>query len=275
MHILTIPAVLPRMRWLFTILTCCLATDAMAAAWTQEEGKTLLITTAGYYGAEKLWTNNGTKASQPRYQKGEFSPYLEYGYYDWLTLGGTMYFQHTTQSGFSNTSMGDTELFARMRLWQKDGFVVSIAPQLKLPTPFSTSDQPVIGSEHPDAGMQLSGGYGFDAFGQHHYIALDAAYRYRFGMPKDQLRLDATLGIGVAPKWTLMPQLFVTRRVDEPTVATFTQSSGDDYNVTTLQISTIYDVTSDLALQVGGYKNLDGKNVGSGSGGLIAVWKRF
>jgi hypothetical protein len=146
---------------------------------------------------------------------------------------------------------------------------------IKLPSPEPADEMPQLGGRHPDAGLGLSAGYAFSSGGLNHFANLDAQYHHRFGSPKDQVKLAATVGYSLSQQWMLMPQVFITGRTETPNVAAFTQSSGDDYNLVKLQLSAIYTLNNTTALQLGGFIHADGKNVGASSGVLFAVWKKF
>jgi protein XagA len=265
-------------KCLCAIAAAGMFSEANAGAWTQPAGRAQLITTGLYYTADKLYTDQGQKQNQPRYTKYELNPYMEYGLWDGMTLGSNLSLQRTQQEGTPeqvNWGVGESEFFLRQRLWQENGLVVSAEPMVKLPSPDSSSDLPRLGGSRLDIGMGFSAGYGFAALGLHHFVNLDTQFRYRLGTPKDQVRLAATAGIAVAPDWTVLPQLFLTYRTSNPGMASFTQSSGDDYNLAKLQLSAVHSITPDISLQMGGFRDIDGKNSGAGYGLLVAVWKSF
>lgn len=254
------------------------AASAHAGAWTQEKGHGQVILTGSYYQTDSLWNNAGTETAQPEYRNYVLNPYLEYGLTDRFTVGANLLLvqaEQDTNPNVDNWGLADTELFLRGKLYEHAGFVVSAEPMVKIPSNESSRDLPVIGSRHPDAGLGLSAGYGFTAFGQNHFANVDAGYRYRFSDPKDQMKFAATVGVGVTAQWMIMPQAFATYRMDSPTVAAFTQSSGDDYNLVKLQLSAVYKMRDDLSLQAGAFSHVDGKNTGGGEGLLLAVWKSF
>ncbi|MDE3038857.1 MAG: hypothetical protein KGJ21_10475, partial [Pseudomonadota bacterium] len=221
------------------------------------------------------------KQSQPDYGKYELNPYLEYGLSDSLTLGANLLFDRAHQDGaaggpsHTNWNLGDSEFFLRTRLWQQNGFVVSAEPMIKLPSPEPSDAQPPLGGSSPDAGLGLSAGYGFSAWGLSHFANLDTQYRHRFGAPHDQARLNGTLGIGVAPRWMVMPQAFMTWRTVASHVADFTNSPANDYDLVRLQLSAVYRWQNDLSFQFGGFDDVAGKNTGTGSGVLFALWRSF
>ena len=257
------------------VIAAMLPIAAYAGAWTQDAGKGQIIINGLYYNTDRLYNNQGNKTSQTTYTKYELNPYLEYGWTDDITVGANLSLQRADQSSNTNWGFGDSEFFLRKRLWQQDGFVLSAEPMIKLPSPEGARETPQLGGSHPDAGLGLSAGYGFSAWGLNHFANLDAGYRYRFGQPENQIKLAGTLGIATAPRWMIMPQLFATYRANTPSTVTFTQSSGDDYNLVKLQLSTVYQLQDDLSLQAGGFSHAEGKNVGAGSGLFMAVWKKF
>jgi hypothetical protein len=251
--------------------------DAFAGAWTQARGEGRAIITGSYYGATDFYTNHGSRQSQPRYSKYELNPYIEYGLYDDVTLGANLSLQRAAQqvpggAEQTNWGVGESEFFLRKRLYQHGGLVASVEPMVKLPTPDS-GGVPKLGGPHADVGLGGSVGYGQALFGYNHFANVDTQYRHRLGAQHDQVRISATLGVGVAPQWVLMPQLFMTYRMAES--ATFTQSTADDYNLTRLQLSGVYSMTEDTRLQAGAFADVDGKNAGVGRGVLFSVWKNF
>src|SRR5690606_35010133 len=120
--------------------------------------------TGSYYSTDQLWNNAGNKTPQAQYSNYIVNPYLEYGLADGITVGANLLFMRAQQDLVpeqSNWGMGDSEFFVRGRLWQHGGLVIPAEPMVKLPSPESSRDLPVIGSRHPDAGLGLAAGYVF------------------------------------------------------------------------------------------------------------------
>lgn len=250
-----------------------------SGAWTQAKGSGQLILNGWYYTTDSYYDNSGSETSQGTYRKYELNPYLEYGLMDGVTLGANLSLLRASQDvaggDISNYGVGDSEFFARFRLWEDYGFVISAEPLVKLPSPEPSNETPSLGGRHPDAGLSLAAGYGFSMLGYHHYADVNAGYRHRFGEPKNQILYSATIGVTVAPRWVIMPQAFITQRTNDPSVATYTQSSGDDFDLTKLQLSAVYKYSHDTSVQMGGFSHVDGKNTGAGGGALLSVWKKF
>jgi len=252
---------------------------AFAGAWTQAQGKGLVMVTGSYYGSSKIYNNQGRTQSAPNFQKYELNPYVEYGLYDDMTLGASVSLQRAVQNVPGGADqrqfgVGESEFFLRKRLYNNDGLVVSVQPFFKLP-PLNTDARPPLGSPHADIGLGGSVGYGMSLFGYQDFMNLDTQYRYRFGDQRDQLRVAATVGVGIAPQWMVMPQAFLTYRTRNPNVTSVTQSGADDYNVARLQLSGVYSMTEDRKLQAGAFADVEGKNAGVGRGVLMSVWQNF
>lgn len=264
-----------RLPYLIATLLLLSSANAYAGAWTQGKDKGQIIVNTLYYSTDTLFNNQGNRTAQAKYTKYELNPYLEYGWTDTITVGANLSLQRANQSSQSNWGIGDSEFFIRTRLWQQDGFVLSLEPMVKLPSPESTNETPRLGGRDMDAGLGVSAGYGFSAWGLNHFANVDAGYRWRFGDPENQIKLAGTAGLSATPRWMIMPQVFATLRTDDPPVATFTQSSGDDYNLIKLQLSAVYKVNDEVSLQFGGFSHADGKNVGGGEGAFFSLWKTF
>ncbi len=255
-------------------LSCCLASlPAHAGAWTQKEGGGVAILTESYYASNHFYDNSGHRRRQVPYRKDELTPYFEYGITDALTAGATASIQYTSQKPNINAGLGDSELFLRTRLFNRGPYVISAEPFVKLPSP--STRRPQLGGSQPDIGTSLSGGYAFSAFGHHHFAELSTQYRYRFGTPRDQLRINATLGLNVTDRITIMPQLFVTQRMGAAHMPLTTLSPSDDYNQTKLQLSALIRVADTWSVQIGGNHTMTARNTGAGGAGFLALWKQF
>jgi protein XagA len=267
-------------RFFYTFLAIVLHSGyVQAGAWTQFEGQGQIILNSYYYTADEMFDNQGKRQNLPRYLKYELNPYMEYGLTSSVTVGANLSLQAAAQKNvngqLANYGVGDSEFFAKGLLFDDGKFAVSATGLVKVPGLGSWRTEPVIGSTHPDLGAGISAGYGFSAFGQHHFVDVDTLYRYRFGVPKDQANLAATLGVHILDQWMLMPQMFTTYRIQKPQTATFTQSSGDDYNEVKLQLSAVYEYTPAMAFQCGVFADVAGENAGVGKGVLVSMWRNF
>jgi protein XagA len=252
---------------------------ALAGAWTLPADDWQLITTGNYYTSDTYVNPQGDSQSQPRYSKWELSPYFEYGLEEDLTLGASAAlvtvkgFNPNTGTRDENTGLADLAFFARQRLWQDDHSVLSLQPWFKFPSQYSEDRLPRSGSEEYEAELRLLGGTSFEYYGQQHFANLETAYRRRFGDPDDQLLIDATLGMRLDERWTVMPQIFTTTGLSGAGGG-FTQSGADDYHLVKGQLSAVYDLDDTFSLQGGYYRDLRARNTGEGDGFLFSLWIR-
>jgi len=269
-------------KLLVAIFICFFAEKSFAGGWTQKAGQGLYIQNFSFYYTKNYFDDSSKKKPlNGYYSQVELNPYLEYGVNNWLTVGTNLFLQRVTQDNHSlssaqtNYGVGDSEFFSRFRIWKNEQFSFALEPMVKLPSFVNKNSSPKIGSETYDTGLTLSGGYSFKAYGQNHFADLDLGYRHRFGAPNDQLKLSGTLGISLTKKWVVMSQIFLTARTKSTTSPAFTQASGDDYNLTKLQLSAVYKISDKLALQAGAFSNVAGRNVGDGDGVIFSIQKNF
>lgn len=262
----------------FSLCLTILPNSTLAGAWTQHKGSGQLILNTLHYTTTERWRNDGLNVPQARYSKTELNPYVEYGVTDWLTLGGSTFIDYLDDSTDTNAGLGDTELFARTRLWQGKRSVFSLQPMVKLPSPMSHPNKtPALGSRSADVGVSAISGTAFPLFGQMHFAEAEAGYRYRFGQQKNQYIFSATLGLRLSDDLMVMPQLFQTIRAEDEVVIgnAFTQSPRDDYDLTKAQLSIVYQLDDVNSIQIGGFKHIAGRNTGAGGGALLSYWRNF
>jgi len=255
---------------------------SFAGGWTQKAGQGLYIQNFSFYYTKNYFDNLGKKKSlNGYYNQFELNPYLEYGATDWLTIGANVFLQRASQNNTSlgspqtNYGVGDSEFFSRFRIWKNDQFSFALEPMVKLPSLTNKNSQPQIGSKNYDTGITFSGGYSFKAYGRNHFADLDIGYRKRFGTPNDQLKLAGTIGFSLSKKWVVMPQIFITSRLKSNVPSAFTQASGNDYNLTKIQLSAVYKITDKQAVQAGLFSNVAGRNISDGSGIILSFQSNF
>lgn len=255
------------------------SSQAEAGAWTQKKKKGQAITTATAYRAPRYFDATGNTRRQSAYYKQETSAYGEYGLTDDITIGGQaslIYaYQEVGAAVASASNAGDTTVFARKRLWQDATSVISVQPSVIFPSLDNKNTIPKIGSDHMAFGLRTGYGRNFQLLGNHHYADVEAEYRYRAGTAANQLRLEATAGLNINNTWQIIPQAFITKSTTRVRNTAFTQSSADNYDQITLQLSAQYTISEKNALQAGIQHNIYGKNTGAGQGVLLGYLWNF
>ncbi len=248
---------------------------AYSAAWLQDEGRLQLINNFTWYSTESFFNTNGDRLPQAEFTKLEYNPYAEYGLSKETTVGISTSFQSLSQGSQDNSGLGDTEIFFRKQLFKDDWTVISYQPLIKIPGFYSETRQPLLGNKQIDVELRALYGTSFQFIEQYHYVNLELAYRRKFEKPQDEIRFDATLGFKPKPDILLLAQIFSIFSVDTANVASFQNANSTDFDLTKLQLSAVKDLSETMSVQLGIFRNLRGRNTGSGGGVLLSVWLKF
>lgn len=266
------------MRFLALLLSLFPAL-AWAGAWTLPKGSQELYLTGSYYKTDEYFDRSGDEGDIPDFSKWELNPYYQYGYMDGLTLGVSAFLQQINQDRtvggeIDNWGLGNTEVFARWRAYENKAWVVSIQPLLAFPT-FYTEDDPRAGRDDFDAEVKGLVGYTFEAMGRHHFVDGGFGYRYRLGDEGNQWKANLTVGITLDEKWTILPELYITRASDSDSMNAVAVAGTNDYDLTKFQLSGAYRLDDQYTLQLGAFSHVEGENTGAGGGLLFSVWMRY
>ena len=264
---------------LFFTVACTAANTVYAGAWTLPEGTGQAINTLTFYRVDRRFDEDGERRSSTRFEKIEFSPYIEYGLRDDLTIGTQPSFQYLRQESgddfVTNSGFADVDLFVRQRLWQDEGRVFSVQAYVSLPTGYNGDAQPALGDDQIDLELRLLFGQGLTLSGRNAFYNIEGAYRWRLEAPADEVRLDLTAGIRPNADWLLLAQSFNTIGVGNEGSRGIVQTSGPDYDIYKLQLSGVRQLSGDLFVQLGGYTEYAGRNTGAGNAVFTALWITF
>jgi hypothetical protein len=247
---------------------------AYAGAWLEPQGQGQVIMQASYFTSDEYFDHRGDTIAEPRYNKYELSPYLEYGLLENLTIGGTASLQHDTQSNHDNDGLADPEFFFRTALWKDDVQILSIQPLVKFASAFAQDGAPRGGSESTDAELSLSYGRNLDLFGPHDYLDLRAGYRYRSGDLHDQVQADAVLGLEIAPHWQLIPAVRSIISTDMKS-APFSENGDQDYTLAKLELGLAYQMNERQSVGITLFDHIDGRQTGNGAGVTLSFAQHF
>lgn len=259
-----------RLVALFLLLP--LAGQAQAGAWTQQQGHGQVIVTSTFTKADQLFDANGKLIAIDDYKKFELSAYMEYGLTDSLTLlGQTTYnsidIKPPTDSEYNGFDY--TEFGARARVWQGQNGVFSLQSTLRVPGASDEGNTAEAGNTQVEWDLRALAGYSFNLGSWASFAEAQAAYRFRFDDPPDEMRLDLTLGTRPHPKLLLLAQSFNTWTNGAGTGG-FPRSREHK-----LQLSAVWDVRPNWSLQFGGLITADGVNTLYEKALFAGVWYRF
>lgn len=264
----------------FSFVLLLTAQQAHAGAWLKPEGQSEFILSSLYFSSDGFWDRNGNQQAQPRFDKLELNPYLEYGYNDRLTLGGSVFLHSLSQENAlgekDNLGLGNSEWFARTPLWRGEEGILSLQPLIALPSYYEHDGAPRSGSESFDGELSLLYGHNFTLFGDAHYADTRIGYRHRFdGALDDQIRIDAKIGFALAPSWQFIPAAYSTWSLSSAKNPVFTEDGQQDYDLIKLEAMLRYDLSSATYLQGGGFSHVYGRNVGDGQGAMLSIGHHF
>ena len=262
-------------RFVGVTVTLAYANYALAGAWVEPKGEGLFIGSATYYSADSFYDANGQKQSQPTYRKHELQPYVEYGALDWLTVGGTVYLQHVSQSGTDNYGIADPEFFARARVWHDAKQVVSLQPLVKIGSRFAENAPPRGGSKSQDFQLAALYGRNLNIISNTDYLDTSLAYRIRDNGLGNQWRADAALGLAITPKIQLVPALRGVFTTNIKDAAIFTNDGDLDYDTLKAEVAGLYHLNDRQWVQASVFKDVIGVQAGNGYGLSLGFAQRF
>ncbi len=257
--------------WAGVVLACLtLASEAQAGAWTLPAGSGLLIATPLVSRADHGFGGERDRARVPAFRKAEIQVLAEYGITDRFTLRGRTELRDVRREDAEPlTGLGFSEIGGRIRVWQRGGLVVSTEANLRAAEAQEIVDPADDGLWEGEYEGRLLAGYGFELAGRAAFVDLQGAYRARGGTTRpDEVRIDATLGVRPVPRVLVLAQSFSTLSVGAA-------EDRDGYDYHKAQLSGVLDVTSRVAVQLGGFATVAGRNALEERGALAAVWLRF
>jgi hypothetical protein len=245
---------------------------ALAGAWTLPEGAGQLVVTGTASRAEKSFDTGGDTQSTPRYSKMELQALLEYGVTDWLTAMLVPGLQHVSIAApidARRTGFGYSEIGARARLMHGDAWVLSAQGTVRVPGTYDAGNPAAVGYTGVEIDLRGLFGTSFALGGWPAFVDLQLAQRFRNGGPPNETRADLTFGLWPAPQWLLLGQSFNV----------MSQGAGgaqfSAYNYHKLQVSLIYELTPQWALQGGLFTTVAGRNALQENGLVLGAWYRF
>jgi len=263
------------MRLRHIIATSCIAvaawmapTAALADGFTQPAGHGQVIVTTIYSNSAKGLNAAGDAVDRDDYHKTEIYVAAEYGVTDDLTLIATPSLRFVSIDNADSTSgLGYTELGARYRLVNKDGFVFSLQGTGRIPGARRQDVVAQIGSTNYEIDTRAQVAY---SFGKGHFISASGGYRVRYDDPANEWKLDVTLGLRVAPKFMVMA--FSSN--------TFADGKGrgifaQDFRYHNLFLTGAYDLTDRITIQAGVMGTVAGVNALRERGGTVGLWYKF
>jgi hypothetical protein len=247
-------------------------TTALAAAWTLPQGSGQVLGTVTASSSTSAFNGSGSLFSVPRYNKIDADALLEYGLTDQLTLmlqSGLQHVDIAAPVDAARTGLDYTEFGARYRVFQADGWVLSGQALLELPGTTNQRNAAAIGYTDVEADFRLLLGKGFNIGDLPAFVDFEVAQRQRGDGAPDEFHADGTFGVQVLPRWLILAQSFnvVSEGAGSPVFG--------KYDYFKFQLSAVYSVTADWAVQGGAFTTYAGSNALQENGVVLGVWRKF
>jgi len=243
-----------------------------AAAWTLPQGEGLTITAYSFYHSDRFVTMSGKRSSQPAFQKFSVSSYMEYGWREAVTLGGSARLISARQENNSSAySLSEAEFFFRHRILAKDHWVVSYQPMLRIPGVADGNDS-LLGIKTTDVELRLLAVYEPSILQS--FINAEMAYRLRSRV-SDEWRTDLTIGVPMTDKTDMLLQGFGTLATSSLSHAASSVVNSSQYHLVKGQASVVHRLSEVVSVQAGLTCDVWGRNIGLGHGVFTALWYRF
>jgi hypothetical protein len=260
------------LRFMMAVGLMSHATVAFAGAWTLDEGTGGLYFTGTAMQASRAFTTGSSLQPIPHYNKDEAQALIEYGVTNWFTAMFAPSLQHVDIGqpfGGERSGLGYTDIGGRARIWSDESWVVSGQVTFRVPGTFEHTNTAAIGYTDPEVDIRGLAGLSFKAGTMPAFIDLEMAQRIRIGGPPSEFRTDLTFGIRPIERWLFLAQSF---NVTSEGAGTWGFGSFGYYK---FQLSAVYDLTTALSLQLGGYSTYWGRNALQENGLVVGAWYKF
>ncbi|MBI3275156.1 MAG: hypothetical protein HYZ60_04275 [Methylocystis sp.] len=263
---------------------------ARGGALLEPPGDALAIVTTTFADAAKAYDARGRLISAPSYRKFEAQGYVEYGVYDWLTIiaeSNYMNFRGAASNldylniltaeakagaslsvvaapGPSYAGLGVGSAGARVRLAEFGSMVISLEAKLRAATPSARQFLDMKTQLQEDVRLQL--GHPVELFGMTGFGDLQIGYRTH-GQNGGEIRADFTYGLRPFDAVLLLAQSF--------TAATPGRFGSSFMVSQKFAASAVYDLTTNISVQLGVFAAVRGVNSSAERGALAAIWYRF
>jgi hypothetical protein len=270
------------------------STASHAGAFLQRPGEGIVIVSTSFAEAHGAYDSRGRLVSAPAYDKFETQTYVEYGLLDAVTLvaessymrfrgsgasrqldqlallteqaraGAALYLPPGIGAGARYEGLGAGWLGARLKLLDLGPTILSAQGSLRSATDSARKFLDMKDRVQADARLQL--GWPIELLGYQGFSEAQIGYRSA-GQNGAEIRAELTTGLRPLDDVLLLAQGFFY----------FSPwAYGDAFTAShKLQVSAVYDLTREIAVQIGARAAIRGINDSAERGLIGALWYRF
>ncbi|MFG1463782.1 hypothetical protein V5F77_12875 [Xanthobacter sp. DSM 24535] len=247
---------------------------ACAGAWTLRESQVQAYLQSTATRADHAFDGSSNLYAAQTYDKISTQLFMEVGANDVLTLIVAPELLSISLGSPADTSYlgaGYTDLGGRVKIAEGDGFVASLQAVARFPGAKPGEGPAVIGYVNGELDLRALAGWNFVLWGWAAFLDVEVAQRLRFGAPPDEVRLDVTLGVRLAPRWLALAQSFnvVSEGAGE---APYFDASYEYYK---LQMGVMYDLADNFSVQASLVTTYFARNALQENGLVLAALYRY
>jgi len=261
------------LRALLTLGLVILPYFAYSSAWVKPVSQGEFINNYYTYSVDSYFDSNGNSVDLPQYKytKQEYNPYLEYGWNEHTTLGLALsIIKEGSNSIDEDRNIDSVKIFNRRKLYADDNFSLSLQAGLNIPIEY-IKGKALTTTRIIEADSMLNAGYSFEHYNNWHYVQLGIGYRVRSPYYSDMVILDFDLGLRPQPDLQFLAEFTHYNSINN-----FDKNPNvNNYDLSKLQMSIIYDFVPDYSVQAGFYRHIGGRYTGGDGGMMVALWHRF
>lgn len=254
------------MRLALAALVVAAPTPALAGAWPMPRGETQAIAKLEWLRAEQGYDLDGDLRDLPAPREDRTaSLFVEHGLTDRLTLQVKGEWQSGRDAFVDYQGAGPTEIGLRWLAWGDERTAVSLYAGYALAGEGRNAGYAPPGAGEGDWELRLLAGRSarIPRLGDREgFVEIQAARRFRQGLP-DEARADLTVGLDLAPGWTVLAQGYGGQALDDGQAAWL---NGE---------LSLVRRFGDWRLQAGWRQHLAGIETPAHGGPVIGVWRRF
>jgi protein XagA len=263
------------------LIFCCagllalvsLATDGLAGAWVQPEGRTQIIFSSSISEARQRFSRGSPDLRTERFSKQETIVSAERGLGKNTALLVRLQLQHIGLVSFldqKHAIHGAVAFGLKTNLWAQDGWILSAQATAHVGTERRFPRQTGPMSAPAEGEIRVNLGHGFLVLNRSAFVDVQTAYRWRGGGMGDEVKVDATIGVRPLPHVLVLLQAFNTIAITKNN-----QADSKRFRQHKVQASLVYDFGERWSVQFGIFSAVAGQNAVKERGGLAAVWWKF
>ncbi len=241
-------------------LTCSAAT---AGAWPMAPGETQTILKFEDQRASSGYGLGGVGVPIPDRREDGLSLFFEHGLTDRFTLQGKVGLVDGVDGPIRYRGRGPLELGVRTLLWRRRGAVASLYVGGVVSGAGLNAVWAGPGAGRGDVEVRFLAGNAGKFFGRHAYSELQVVRLQRRKLD-NELRVETTSAVDVAPRWRVMVQSYAGRAYHD----------GPDARWFKGEASLMRDMGA-WSLQAGWRQSLAGREASKDHGPVVALWTRF